>query len=261
MYFDKVGKYKILTRDKEQELSRKIQEGDVEALNELVSSNLRFVIDIAKEYRNMGLPFADLIQEGNLGLIAAAKKFDPDRELKFITCAVKFIRTSIRSALDNSSRTIRLPKNKIKELSKIHYAKKDLLSKGKEITKESIAEKTGIDIEKITLDYTPETLSIEKLSDEEYFFNKETKKAPMKSFSEETELKKNIYFLLSNLNDQEREVIERRYGLNGYDRETLGEIGETLGYSKEWVRYLENRTIGRLKKTKGIKNLKYFLYQ
>ena len=272
IYLQQIGKIPLLSAEQELEVAKKIKEkNDDEAKETLVNANLRLVVSIAKKYIGRGLSFLDLIQEGNMGLMKAAEKFDYAKGYKFSTYATWWIQQSITRAIADKSRIIRLPVHMIETLSKIKKVTVDLTTEsGKVPSKEEIAYRVGIPVSKLTslIKAAQSTISIEtpatakdessKLGD---FIVDESTMSPDSRVSQEN-LFEDIQKMLNQLSPKERDVLIMRYGLNDDgNRKTLEEIGSRYGVSRERIRQIENRAISKLKKlcknnnlTKSLKN-------
>ena len=272
IYLQQIGKIPLLTAEQELEVAKKIKEkNDDQAKETLVNANLRLVVSIAKKYIGRGLSFLDLIQEGNMGLMKAAEKFDYAKGYKFSTYATWWIQQSITRAIADKSRIIRLPVHMIETLGKIKKVTVDLTTEsGKVPSKEEIAYRIGIPVSKLTslIKAAQSTISIEtpatakdessKLGD---FIVDESTISPDSRVSQEN-LFEDIQKMLNQLSPKERDVLIMRYGLNDDgNRKTLEEIGSRYGVSRERIRQIENRAISKLKKlcknhnlTKGLKN-------
>ena len=272
IYLQQIGKIPLLTAEQELEVAKKIKEfNDDKSKEILVNANLRLVVSIAKKYIGRGLSFLDLIQEGNMGLMKAAEKFDYAKGYKFSTYATWWIQQSITRAIADKSRIIRLPVHMIETLSKIKKVTIDLTTEsGKAPSKEEIAYRVGIPVSKLTslIKAAQSTISIEtpattkdessKLGD---FIVDESTVSPDTRVSQEN-LFEDIQKMLNQLSPKERDVLIMRYGLNDDgNRKTLEEIGSRYGVSRERIRQIENRAISKLKKlcknhnlTIGLKN-------
>ena len=259
IYLQQIGKIKLLSTEEELEIAKKIKEENSEAAKKvLVNANLRLVVSIAKKYIGRGLSFLDLIQEGNMGLMRAAEKFDYSKGYKFSTYATWWIQQSITRAIADKSRLIRLPVHMIETLSKIKKISMDLtIENGVAPTKEEIAYKIGMPVQKLTalIESAQGTISIEspanqkdenaKLSD---FIVDETTLSPDTKVTQDS-LFCDIKKMLNHLSEKERNVLIMRYGLddNG-EKKTLEEIGSYYGVSRERIRQIENRAMSKLKK-------------
>src|SRR6056297_2221134 len=264
-YLQEIGKVDLITADEEVELAQRIKAGDQIALEKLTKANLRFVVSVAKQYQNQGLTLPDLINEGNLGLIKAAQRFDETRGFKFISYAVWWIRQSILHALAVQGRMVRLPLNKIGTIQKINTAKNKLEQEfQREPTDEEMANlmEMGLGDVKDHMRNISRKLSMDKpLGDEsedgtmEDIMTSEDDVTPDDELMRES-LNKEINRTLSVLNKREAEIIKMYYGLNGYYAHSLEEIGEIYGLTRERVRQLKESCIRRLKQTSRHKNLK-----
>ena len=265
-YLQEIGKEEMISVEEEVELAQRIRKGDRKALERLTKANLRFVVSVAKQYQNQGLSLPDLINEGNLGLIKAAEKFDETRGFKFISYAVWWIRQSILQAIAEQSRIVRLPLNQVGSANKINK----VLSKFEQENErrpsvEEISEKLDIPEDKID-----EALSVNSrhVSVDAPFIDGEDNSlldvlvnddAPMadKSLVMES-LKSEINNALKTLNERERNVIEAFYGINQPEL-TLEEIGSKYGLTRERVRQIKEKAIRRLRTCTKNKILKTFL--
>ncbi len=259
IYLQQIGKIKLLSNDEELEIAKKIKEENSEKAKKiLVNANLRLVVSIAKKYIGRGLSFLDLIQEGNMGLMRAAEKFDYSKGYKFSTYATWWIQQAITRAIADKSRLIRLPVHMIETLSKIKKISMDLtIENGTAPTKEEIAYKIGMPVQKLSalIESAQGTISIEspanqkdentKLSD---FIVDETTLSPDTKVTQDN-LFCDIKKMLNHLSEKERNVLIMRYGLddNG-EKKTLEEIGTYYGVSRERIRQIENRAMSKLKK-------------
>ena len=259
IYLQQIGKIKLLTSEEELQVAKKIKEENSERAKKiLVNANLRLVVSIAKKYIGRGLSFLDLIQEGNMGLMRAAEKFDYSKGYKFSTYATWWIQQAITRAIADKSRLIRLPVHMIETLSKIKKISTDLtIENGAAPTKEEIAYKIGMPVQKLAalIESAQGTISIEspanqkdentKLSD---FIVDETTLSPDTKVTQDN-LFCDIKKMLNHLSEKERNVLIMRYGLddNG-EKKTLEEIGTYYGVSRERIRQIENRAMSKLKK-------------
>ncbi len=259
IYLQQIGKIKLLTTEEELKIAKKIKEqNSEEAKKILVNANLRLVVSIAKKYIGRGLSFLDLIQEGNMGLMRAAEKFDYSKGYKFSTYATWWIQQAITRAIADKSRLIRLPVHMIETLSKIKKISMDLtIESGAAPTKEEIAYKIGMPVAKLTalIESAQGTISMEspanqkdentKLSD---FIVDESTLSPDTKVTQDN-LFCDIKKMLNHLSEKERNVLIMRYGLddNG-EKKTLEEIGTYYGVSRERIRQIENRAMSKLKK-------------
>lgn len=265
-YLQEIGKEELITVEEEVELAQKIRKGDREALEKLTRANLRFVVSVAKQYQNQGLSLPDLINEGNLGLIKAAEKFDETRGFKFISYAVWWIRQSILQALAEQSRIVRLPLNQVGSLNKINKAlakfeqdferppSPDELSEVLEIPKEKIIDSLRVSGRHISVDAPFVEGEDNSLID--VLENKDSPIADGKLINES--LCKEIDRALSTLTDRERDIVKYFFGI-GNQEMTLEEIGDKFGLTRERVRQIKEKAIRRLRHTSRSKLLKQYL--
>ena len=233
LFLKDIGKVRLLTAQEEVDLAKRIERGDLDAKQKMVESNLRLVVSIAKNYRNQGLPFLDLIQEGTLGLVRAAEKFDYRKGFKFSTYATWWIRQAIARALADKARTIRIPVHVVEKLNKIGRAERKLVTElGREPTAEEIAAVTGIDPDEVgAIKRSAQApISLEKpVGDEEesefgQFIADERAESPYDRAVDNL-TKEALREALENLSYRERRVLELRYGLGGEHPRTLDEVG------------------------------------
>ena len=266
-YLHEIGKVQLISAEEEVSLAKKIRQGDEKALDQLINANLRFVVSVAKQYQNQGLTLPDLINEGNLGLIKAAQRFDETRGFKFISYAVWWIRQSILQALAEQARIVRLPLNKIGSVNKVNNTFARLEQKfQREPTSEEIAE---------VLDMVPKDVKEAlKVSNRHVSMD-----APLKPDEDNTlydvllasdsaspdsemvddSLKKEIERSLSTLSAREADIIKLYYGLNGEPPYSLEEIGKLFNLTRERVRQIKEKAIKRLKHTYRSRILKNFI--
>ncbi|PGH37607.1 MAG: RNA polymerase subunit sigma [Candidatus Nephrothrix sp. EaCA] len=266
-YLQEIGKVDLLTPDEEVELAKRIKEGDQIALEKLAKANLRFVVSVAKQYQNQGLSLGDLINEGNLGLIKAAQRFDETRGFKFISYAVWWIRQSILQALAEQSRIVRLPLNRVGSLNKISKTFSELEQKfEREPSPEELAEVLAVS--------TAEVVDTMKISgrhvsmDAPFVQGEENSLLDvLENDSEETpdqglivdSLRREVQRALSTLTTREADVVTLYFGLNGEQALTLEEIGEKFNLTRERVRQIKEKAIRRLRHTSRSKALKPYL--
>ncbi len=266
-YLQEIGKVDLITSDVEVELAKRIREGDQIALEKLTKANLRFVVSVAKQYQNNGLTLGDLINEGNLGLIKAAKRFDETRGFKFISYAVWWIRQSIMQALAEQSRIVRLPLNRVGSLNKISKTFSDLEQKfQREPSSEELADVLQISTEEVT-----DTMKISgrHVSMDAPFVNGEENSLldVLSNESEETpdsglmidSLRREVQRALSTLTQREADVISYYFGLNGENAMTLEEIGEKYSLTRERVRQIKEKATRRLRHSSRSNTLKPYL--
>ncbi len=266
-YLQEIGKIILLTPDQEIELAIRIRKGEQAALEHLAKANLRFVVSVAKQYQNQGLSLGDLINEGNLGLLKAAKRFDETRGFKFISYAVWWIRQSILQALAEQSRIVRLPLNRVGALNKIGKAYSNLEQEfEREPNAEELAKELDMDAADIadTLKISGRHISMDApfTQGEENslldVIESELQPSPDHILMDES-LKAEIERALSTLSEREAEVIKLYFGLDKENSLTLEEIGERFNLTRERVRQIKEKAIRRLRHTSRSKNLKAYL--
>lgn len=264
-YLKEIGKIELINLEKEVELSKRIKNNDEEALKELVKANLRFVVSIAKQYQFQGLSLPDLINEGNIGMIKAAQKFDETRGFKFISYAVWWIRQSIIQAIAEQSRIVRLPANQISSIDKAWKETELRIQKGEIVTIEKVIEEKGDFHQKHNLGNNfKSTLSLDKKSSKEDLDLIDTlrktssEKSTEKGLEEESFLK-DIERILKILTKRESDILSMHYGLNGNHPMSLQDIGDKLGLTRERARQIKEKAIRRLKKSKRNEILKKYL--
>ena len=267
-YLQEIGKEELLSTDEEVELAQRIRKGDRKALERLTKANLRFVVSVAKQYQNQGLSLPDLINEGNLGLIKAAEKFDETRGFKFISYAVWWIRQSILQAIAEQSRIVRLPLNQVGAVNKINReANRFEQEYERRPSAEELSEKIDIPEEKIddALHISGHHVSVdapfvdgEDNSLLDVLVNDDAPMADRQLVLES--LRAEIASALQMLNDRERKVIEAFYGINQPEM-TLEEIGTKYGLARERVRQIKEKAIRRLRSNTKNKMLKAYLGQ
>jgi RNA polymerase primary sigma factor len=254
LFLKDIGKVPLLTAAQEVELSKRIERGDHAAKQKMVAANLRLVVSIAKNYRNQGLPFLDLIQEGTIGLVRAAEKFDHRRGYKFSTYATWWIRQAVARALADKGRTIRMPVHVVEKLNKITRTERKLLGQlGREPTSEEIALELQLptdEVEQIRRSaQTP--VSLEKpVGDEDesefgHFIADQSEPRP-DEVAESTLQRDALRRALAMLSYRERRVLELRYGLDGEDPRTLDEVGRAFNVTRERVRQIEHQSLRKL---------------
>ena len=265
-YLQEIGREELITVEEEVELAQKIKRGDQEALEKLTKANLRFVVSVAKQYQNQGLSLPDLINEGNLGLIKAAEKFDETRGFKFISYAVWWIRQSILQALAEQSRIVRLPLNQVGSLNKINKAlakfeqenerapASDELSTILEIPKEKVADTLRVSGRHVSVDAP--FVDGEDNSLLYVLINNDSPNADKGLLNES--LAKEIDRALSTLTDRERDIVRFFFGI-GSQEMTLEEIGDRFGLTRERVRQIKEKAIRRLRHSSRSKLLKSYL--
>jgi len=267
-YLNDIGKIPMLTADEEAELAKRIREGDQVALEKLTKANLRFVVSVAKQYQNQGLSLSDLINEGNVGLMKAAKRFDETKGFKFISYAVWWIRQSILQAIVEYSRIVRLPLNKVGSYNKVNEAFLSFVQEfEREPTNEELAELLEMTPKEVSnmLKGNGRHLSVDApLSGEDGdstmldVITNDGDVSPDETLMEQS-LKEEVQQGLSILSPREVEVLSAYYGLNGHKALTLEEIGELYSLTRERVRQIKERAIRRLRKAYNRNALKSYL--
>ena len=268
-YLQEIGKVDLITADQEIELAIKIRNGDQVALETLTKANLRFVVSVAKQFQNKGLPLSDLINEGNIGLIKAAKKFDETRGFKFISYAVWWIKQSIMQAIADQSRMVRLPLNRVGALTKISKIASVLEQEFERTpSTEEIAKELEMDVNDVAYALK---VSGRHVSVDAPFSQSDNDKSSLLdviSNNEQPEpdydlmtnsLKNDIESSLGSLTEREAEVIRLYFGINSEYSATLEEIGEMLNLTRERVRQIKEKALGRLRHSSRSKNLKVYL--
>jgi RNA polymerase primary sigma factor len=255
LFLKDIGRVDLLTASQEVELAKRIERGDHGAKQEMVEANLRLVVSIAKKYRNQGLPFLDLIQEGTIGLVRAAEKFDHRKGFKFSTYATWWIRQAVARALADKGRTIRMPVHIVEKLNKIVRSERKLRGElGREPTTCEIAEDVELTVEEVSSIRRTAQLpvSLEKpVGDDEesefgHFLTDESEPLP-EDAAEMTLRQETLEHILDSLSEREREVIQLRYGLNGQAPLTLDEVGRAFNVTRERIRQIEHHTLKKLR--------------
>jgi RNA polymerase primary sigma factor len=256
LYLREIGRVPLLTPKQEMDLAVKIQQGDREARLHMISSNLRLVVRIARDYTNLGLPFLDVISEGNIGLMAAVDRFDPSKGAKLSTYAAWWIRQSITRALSNQSKTIRLPSHFGEKIAKLRQVALQMSGElGREPTDDELGEEIGIASAKVSqmrvVAIRPASLDAPVSDDEptEFGDSVEDREAqtPYESLRDK-DLQGEVDGLLEGLDRRERKIISQRFGFDGGKRKTLEEIGKQLGVSRERIRQLETTALLKMRR-------------
>jgi len=268
-YLQEIGRVDLITSEEEVELAKRIKQGDQAALEKLTKANLRFVVSVSKQYQNQGLSLPDLINEGNLGLIKAAQRFDETRGFKFISYAVWWIRQSILQALAEQSRIVRLPLNKIGAINKINRAfskleqeferepTADEISSILEITAQDVRDSMRTNSRHISMD-APLTSGEDTSGNMYDLIENDDAPSPETGLLNES-LRREIERSLRTLTTREAEVVRYFFGLNGQHALTLEEIGERFDLTRERVRQIKEKAIRRLKHNSRSKILKTYL--
>jgi RNA polymerase primary sigma factor len=268
LYLREIGETRLITAEEEVKLAKRIKEGDQEALEKLTKANLRFVVSVAKQYQNQGLSLADLINEGNIGLIKAAKRFDETRGFKFISYAVWWIRQAILQALAEQSRIVRLPLNRVGTLHKIGKISSSLeqeygrepspseIAKELELSAVEVSDTLRISNSHLSLDAPFSTSEDNSLMD---VLEDEFQPAPDEALLDES-LRLEIERALDTLSRREAEVINLYFGLNHEKALTLEEIGARFNLTRERVRQIKEKAIRRLRHASRSKSLRAYLH-
>lgn len=263
LYLNEIGANPLLTAEQELALARRVREGDFAARQKMIEHNLRLVVNIAKHYLNRGIPLLDLVEEGNLGLIHALEKFDPERGFRFSTYATWWIRQNIERAIMSQSRTIRLPVHVVKELNQVLRTLRHLeASCGGDSSPEEIAQLLDKPVDEVRqiLSLNEHTASLDapleidpNLSIGESLADEQAESPEMQLHNSEIEAL--VIAWIAQLNDKQRTVIEWRYGLNGREVRTLEELADSLGLTRERVRQIQLEALAQLRrilKRKGV---------
>jgi len=267
-YFGEISRVPLLTREDEVRLAKRIEAGDTRAKEELAEANLRLVVSVAKKYRGCGLPFLDLIQEGNLGLMKAIEKFDYTKGYKFSTYATWWIRQAILRAITNRSRTIRVPTHINELIRKIYQVERNSLKETGELpTPESLAKTLETTVENIikakktAQSMTSLDMPIGYDDDGSVlgdFIEDATVESPERETFEHLLVQELERALDERLTDREKRILELRYGLNDYQPKTLDEVGDVFGISRERVRQIQKEALAKLQDSDLKKRLEWF---
>lgn len=263
MYLSEIGFSPLLSAEEEVYFSRLALKGDESSRKRMIESNLRLVVKIARRYNNRGLPLLDLIEEGNLGLIRAVEKFDPERGFRFSTYATWWIRQTIERAIMNQTRTIRLPIHVVKELNIYLRASRELIQK---LDHEPTAEEIATALDKPVSDVSKMLRLNERITSVDSPFGGDSDKALLDVIPDERnsgpegdlqaeDMNNNIIFWLNELNTKQREVLARRFGLMGYEAATLEDVGMEIGLTRERVRQIQVEALKRLRDMLSQQNL------
>lgn len=271
LYFQEIGKVDLLTPNEEIELAIKIKSGDLNAQNKLVRANLRFVVSVAKMYQNQGLSLGDLINEGNIGLVKAAQRFDETRGFKFISYAVWWVRQGIMSAIADQSRVVRLPLNRVGNLTKLGKVYRELeqeferkptteeLAKILEISSDEVAYILQISSRQVSVD-APISNSDESKSTLMDILHNEEQPMPDTDLMHDS-LRNEVADILSTLDEREAEVIRLSFGIGSNQKATLEEIGERFNLTRERIRQIKENALRKLRSSKRSNKLKDYLGQ
>jgi RNA polymerase primary sigma factor len=261
VYLREIGRIPLLTPPQEIELAAKIKNGDRKARTLMINSNLRLVVTIAQDYANLGLPLLDLISEGNIGLMTAVNRFDPSKGAKLSTYAAWWIRQSIKRALSNQSKTIRLPIHFGDKISRMRRVARQMSEEiGREPTDDELGQEIGIATDKIShlksASIRPASLDAPVSDDDLTEFGEsvgdEEARTPFELLRDK-DLHNKLDGLLEVLNDREKKIISQRFGFDGGERKTLEEVGQKLRVSRERIRQLQNSALSKLRRALGQK--------
>ena len=263
IYLSEIGFSPLLTAEEEVYFSRLALKGDEPSRKRMIESNLRLVVKISRRYNNRGLPLLDLIEEGNLGLIRAVEKFDPERGFRFSTYATWWIRQTIERAIMNQTRTIRLPIHVVKELNIYLRASRELIQK---LDHEPTAEDIAQHLDRPVADVNKMLRLNERIASVDTPFAGDSEKALLDVIADEKsagpesdlqseDMRKNIVHWLNELNTKQREVLARRFGLLGYEAATLENVGSEIGLTRERVRQIQVEALKRLRDILSQQNL------
>src|SRR6476620_7306750 len=260
-YLQEIGQFSLLTPQQEIELAGKIKKGDAAARERMINSNLRLVVTIAHDYANLGLPLLDLISEGTIGLMKAVERFDPAKGGKLSTYAAWWIKQSIKRALANQSKTIRLPVHLVDTISKMRRVALQMSEElGREPTDDELAEQGGLSSGKIsqlkTVSIRPASLDAPISDDDSTEFGEivgdEEAQTPFELLRDKN-LRNEVGGLLDVLDDREKKIIFQRFGLDGGKPKTLEEVGKKFGVTRERIRQLQNIALSKLRRALGKK--------
>lgn len=270
MYLKEIGRKKMLTKKDEMELGRLIQEGTEQekevAKTKLIQANLRLVVSIAKKYIGQGVLFMDLVQEGSLGLIKAAEKYDYKKNFKFSTYATWWIKQTIIRAISNHARTIRIPVHMLEKIRRYKKACSDIICNNiLDADDETISKIAGLDskkLEEVKNAIKKEPISLDTLVTDDLciqdYIEDTTYVSPENSTQNKLQ-EKDVTKLIKTLDKREQEIIKRRFGIDNEEPKTLEQIGSAMGFSKERIRQIENGALQKLRRVNNVENLKSYL--
>ena len=255
-YLQEIGRIALLTPEQEIDLAQKIKKGDAAARERMINANLRLVVTIARDYTNLGLPLLDLISEGNIGLTKAVERFDPAKGAKVSTYAMWWIKQSIKRALANQSKTIRLPVHLVDKLAKVRRVSLQMSDElGREPTDDELGEELGIATEKVarlkSIGVRPASLDAPVADDDSTEFGEsvgdENAQTPFEWLRDKN-LRGEVDGLIALLNRREKEIISQRFGLDGGKPKTLEDVGKNFGVTRERIRQLQNIALAKLRR-------------
>jgi RNA polymerase primary sigma factor len=255
-YLRDIGQFPLLTPQQEIELAKKIKNGDAAARDRMINANLRLVVTIARDYANLGLPLLDLISEGNIGLTKAVERFEPTKGAKLSTYAMWWIKQSIKRALANQSKTIRLPVHLADKVAKVRRVSLQMSDElGREPTDDELGEEIGIDSDKITriksVGIRPASLDAPIADNDSTEFGEvigdDTAQTPFELLRDKNLLGE-VDGLLEVLDPRERKIISQRFGLDGAEPKTLEDVGKDFGITRERIRQLQNVALAKLRR-------------
>ena len=270
LYLREIGKIPLLSQEEEQELAKRVAEGDQKAKDKMVEANMRLVVSIAKRYGGRGLDFLDLIQEGNTGLIRAVDKFDPAKGFKFSTYATWWIRQAITRAIADQARTIRIPVHMVETINKVLRTTRKLTQElNREPTVEEIAKELDLEVAKVEYvmrikqDIASLDASVSRDGEDDDsvlgdFVEDEDRASPEDSTATQL-LKEQIAIILTTLSDREQKIIKMRFGIGGGRSHTLEEVGAEFSVTRERIRQIEAKALSKLRKHKDTKKLHEYL--
>ncbi len=265
LYLEDLSRHPLLSATEEDAIARRARAGDLEAMDQLVQANLRFVVSVAKRYQNRGLSFADLVQEGNVGLVTAARKFDPDHGVKFISYAVWWIRQSILASLARQSRSVRLPLNRATELARVLRSSEELKQKlARDPTTEEVAEASELDAATVEMLLTLSVADVRLDApigdgeDSQLLDRFLVDEADVEEGVDHRMLKEHVAIALQGIRPRDARVLRLYYGLQGESEHTLEQIGQLLGVTRERVRQLRDRALIELRNSEAGKALSTF---
>ena len=265
LYLDELGRHPLLEPEEEDRIARRARKGDDEAFQQLIRSNLRFVVSVAKRYQNRGMSFEDLVQEGNVGLVTAARKFDPDRGVKFISYAVWWIRQSILAALARQSRSVRLPLNRATELGRVVRTREELRQElRRDPSAEEIAEAADLDVSTVQMLQAINVADVRLDapvgdSDDNQLVDRFLVDDQNLEVDLEGKLvREHIAEALEVLRPRDARVVRLYYGLQGEQEHTLEEIGDMMGVTRERIRQLRDRALREMRESEAGSALRTF---